>query len=186
MTSSPDTQQQLSTSALAKALDKSSAGMFKQLAEMGLILRQGSTWDLTPDGKSKGGQYRGSKQYGRYIVWPVDLKAELDGSRPNAALLTATAIGKRFDIPATRANSILSELGWIKRGVKGWVVTELGGRYGGLQSEYKVSGVPYVHWPESIVSNKTLVASIREVKGDVPTASEAQAHNEGTEEVEFR
>ena len=186
MTSSSDTEQQLSTWAFARALNRSPEEIDQRLATLGLILRHGDTWDLTPSGKSKGGQYRQSKRYGRYIVWPDDMKAELDGSRPHAALLTATAVGKHFDISASRANSILSELGWIKRGVKGWVVTVLGQWSGGLQSEDKVSGVPYVRWPESIVNNKTLVASIQEHKGDASAAIQSQAQDGGTAELEFR
>ncbi len=183
-----ENEKELSTSALAKALGKSSQALFQQLVEMGLIVRNANNWDLTSAGKLKGGIYRQGDKYGKYIVWPQALKSELGSSPSDTSklLLTATAIGKHFEIPATRINSILSELGWIKRGLKGWLVTELGKRLGGLQSKDKNSGVPYVRWPESIISNKTLVTSMREAKGDIPTTSLDQAQNTGKDEVEFR
>ncbi|GAI52564.1 unnamed protein product, partial [marine sediment metagenome] len=58
-----------------------------------------------------------SEKFGRYIVWPESIIAELDDSREDIGhnLLTATNIGKNFEIPANRINSILSELGWIKK-----------------------------------------------------------------------
>jgi len=34
-------------------------------------------------------------------------------------LITATVIGKHFDLSSKKMNYILSELGWIKRGLKG-------------------------------------------------------------------
>ena len=68
---------ELSTSALAKALGKSSKALFQQLVEMGLIVRNANNWDLTSAGKLKGGVYRQGDKYGRYIVWPQALKSEL-------------------------------------------------------------------------------------------------------------
>ncbi|MFH1032449.1 MAG: glycerol kinase [Chloroflexota bacterium] len=182
-----ENENELSTSALAKALGMDSQILFKQLAEMGLIVRNANNWELTSAGKLKGGIYRQGDKY-RYIVWPKAFKSELDGSRSDAStlLFTATAIGKHFEISATRTNSILSELGWIKRGLKGWIVTELGKRLGGVQSEDKNSGVPYVRWPESIISNRTLVNSMREAKGDIPDTSQEQTPHASKDDLEFR
>src|SRR5690606_25119488 len=70
-------------------------------------------------------------------------------------LLTATAIGKHFSLPANKCNYIFSELGWLNKGLKGWLVTKPGERQGGQQSEDYRSGVPYVRWPASILENKT-------------------------------
>lgn len=98
--------------------------------------------------------------------------------------LTSTLIGKHFNISATRTNSILSELGLIEKGVKGWKVTELGKRLGGVQSQDKISGTPYVRWPENIKTNQILMASVQEVKGNPPAL--VQQHTNITGEVEFR
>ena len=46
--------------------------------------------------------------------------------------------------------------------------------------------MPYVRWPGSIVDNRALIDSIREVKGDVQPASGLQTHARASEEVEFR
>ena len=180
---------QLSTSALAKELKMSSQAMFQHLLKVGLITRNEDSWDLTPAGKSKGGFYKHSEKFGRYIVWPESIIAELDDSREDIGhnLLTATNIGENFEIPANRINSILSELGWIKKGiVKGWQITELGKRLGGIQSKYRTTGVPYVRWPENIIKNKILITSIREARGDISTVSQGQPQNTGADAVKFR
>jgi len=180
---------QLSTSALAKELKMSSQAMFQHLLEVELITRNKDSWDLTPAGKSKGGFYKHSEKFGRYIVWPESIIAELDDSREDIGhnLLTATNIGKNFEIPANRINSILSELGWIKKDiVKGWQITELGKRLGGIQSKYRTTGVPYVRWPENIIKNKILITSIREARGDISTVSQGQPQNTGADAVKFR
>ena len=87
-------EKELSTSTLAAILGKNSQALFHQLAEMGLIVRNANTWDLTDAGKLKGGFYKTSDKFGKYIVWPVALKDELEDSHSDADehLLTATAI----------------------------------------------------------------------------------------------
>ncbi len=183
-----DSDKEVSTTALAIKLGKSSQVLFRQLAEMGLIVRNVNTWDLTSTGKQKGGVYKTSEKYGKYIVWPTSLIDELsDGNSDTGEhLVTATTIGKHFEIPANRINSVLSELGWIKKHIKGWQVTELGKRLGGIQAKDKISGVPYVRWAESIMSNKIFVINIHESQGDTPATSQDQAQNASADEVEFR
>ena len=80
-------------------------------------------------------------------------------------LITATVIGKHFDLSSKKMNYILSELGWIKRGLKGWLITEQGEKLGAIQGEDSRSGVPYARWPESIVNAKALKDSIDNLKG---------------------
>jgi hypothetical protein len=167
LASSPE----LSATNLAKQLKMSTKDMFQLLVDTGLISRNGENWDLTPIGKSKGGIYRQSREHGRYIVWPPSIISEFDDSQGKQGqnLITATSIGERYEISATRINSILSELGWIKRdtAVNGWLVTDFGKKVGGVQSTFKNTGVPYVRWPENIINNKTLSTSIDEAKGVV-------------------
>jgi hypothetical protein len=181
-------KKELSTSALAKELNKNSQEMFQKLSDKGLITRNGNNWDLTINGKAKGGIYREHEKYGRYIVWPDSIKAECEERipEPSTHLLTSTNIGKHFEISATRTNSILSELGLIEKGIKGWVVTEFGKKLGGVQSQEKISGAPYVRWPESITNNKILVASVREIKGEAPVDNPQQNQNANSETIEFR
>jgi len=80
-------------------------------------------------------------------------------------LITATVIGKHFDLSSKKMNYILSELGWIKRGLKGWLITEQGKKLGAIQGEDSRSGVPYAKWPESILNLKALIDSIDNLKG---------------------
>jgi len=182
------TDKELSITALAKEMNMSTQAMFQHLLDIGLILRSGNSWQLTSAGKSKGGLYKESTKFGRYIVWPESIFGELDGSKEETRhdLVTATAIGKIFDLPANRINSILSELGWIRKDpVKGWQLTDLGKRFGGVQSKYRTTGIPYVHWPEAITRNSILVANIKESKGDTPTEVQDQKPA-GSEIIEFR
>ncbi|MBI2980350.1 MAG: glycerol kinase [Chloroflexi bacterium] len=188
MNDKPESRKELSTTALAKALKKNAQDVFEQLAHVGLIVRTDNTWQLTATGKLKGGLYREHEKYGTYIVWPESIVVELDstGEDVGQKLLTATAIGKIFEVPVTRINLILSELGWITKYIKGWQITELGKRLGGIQSEDKVSGTPYVRWHGSIVNNRILVNSIRESRGEVSTHVEDKPQNIAPNDLQFR
>ncbi len=73
------------------------------------------------------------------------------------SLLTATTIGKHFNVSSQRINLILSELGFQENDIAGWEVTRLGKSLGGKQFQHEQSGKSYVMWPESILVNKNLV-----------------------------
>jgi hypothetical protein len=181
-------EKELSTTALAKELNKTPQELFQQLSDKGLLVRKDNNWELTANGQLKGGRYKEHDKYGRYVVWSKSIISELESSNADKEqkLLTATAIGKNFEIPSTRINLILSELGWIVKDIKGWQITGLGKRFGGIQSKDKVSGVPYVRWPESITANKMLVASVREAKGEVSPPIEDKPQLVTPNDLEFR
>jgi hypothetical protein len=182
-----ETGRELSIQALAEAMGKTPLALFQQLTEMGLIVNNNNTWELTAAGKGKGGVIKGDN-FAKYIALPESLKKELEKGPQDTGrqTITATAIGKHFEKPADRINSMLSELGWIKRDIKGWQATELGLRLGAVQSKDKTSGVPYVRWPESILFNKFLINSINEAKGDTSTAIPVQTDDTGKDIVGFR
>lgn len=151
---------QISTTALSKSLGITSKELFAHLLELGLIAKDGQTWILTSDGEEKGGAYKESQQYGKYIVWPEDISIAIPQNTTNGdstKLITATAIGRKFELSANKVNFILSELGWVNKGLKGWVVTDQGKKQGGVQAEDKKSCIPYVRWPESIIGSKSLM-----------------------------
>lgn len=175
---------QISTTALAKLYNVSSKELFSHLLDIGYITKQGDNWSLTELGIKNGGAIKESTQYGQYIVWPEDI--DLNKEQTNTKLITSTAIGKSFDLSANKINFIFSELGWVQKGLKGWVVTEPGKKQGGVQSEDKKSGIPYVRWPESIVESKSLNETIGHVKGvdNSPLPETIKTTNE--ESVEFR
>jgi hypothetical protein len=169
MDANNSTNKELSTTILAKELKMTSKAMFQQLVEVGLILRNGDTWELTQAGKSKGGIYKQHEKWGRYIVWPESIINDLDDTqgKQNSNMVTTTYISEKFDIPANRINSIMSELGWLNKDpIKGWLITNFGKRLGGIQARYKTTGIPFVRWPESVINNQTLITSINEAKGD--------------------
>lgn len=157
----------LSTSALAKAKPISAKELFAQLEAQGFIQRESDEWKLLQAGEQAGGQYVDHPKYGKYITWPEDL--ELESVIPTSVdgkLVTATVIGKAFGLSANRANSVLSELGWIEKALKGWKITPSGRAVGGEQKEDYRSGIPYVVWPETITDNKSLKSTIQEVQGE--------------------
>ena len=189
MSEKPDNLKELSTTALAKKLNKNPQDFFQQLLQMGLIIKSGNEWQLTETGRLKGGMYKKHEQSGRnYIVWPESINIELGNKYEHATenLLTATAIGKIFGISGNRINWILSELGWITKYVKGWQITELGKRLGGIQSKDKSSGTPYVRWSDTIVNNKILINNIHESMGEVSTSTEDKSQNIPHEDLQFR
>ena len=159
----------VSTTALAKANGMVAKDLFAYLLEQGFISKEGDSWALTDKGKSKGGEYKESKQYGKYIVWPENIEIGLSSTgqseRHSVKLITSTVIGKNFGISAKKINFILSEIGWLEKSLKGWKVTVQGKKQGGIQAEDQRTGIPFVRWPESILESSTLLETIGHVKG---------------------
>ena len=156
------------------------------LSDQGLIEREGNTWLLTRKGEQKGGEYKDSAQYGKYIVWPDILQADEDVPEMPAApaekaatTITSTAIGKHFALSATKVNFLLSEIGWIKKGLKGWLLTEQGQRQGGQQTEDRKSGIPYAKWPVTLLESKTLIETVAHVKGTYSEQDNEQEQGAG-------
>lgn len=85
--------------------------------------------------------------------------------REAMATLTATDIGKKFSITNKRMNLVLAELGWIKQERKGWVPTKQASLLGAIEKVYDKTGIPFVLWPESALSNKALLATIESLAG---------------------
>ncbi|WNB74008.1 glycerol kinase [Methylomonas koyamae] len=159
-------EKHLSTTQLAKLRGISQEQMFAQLTAQGLMEKKDDKWQLTHAGTTAGGIYLTGK-YGQYVAWPENFEApklpQVKADSPK--LLTATALGQHFDVSANKMNYILSELGWIKKGLKGWLVTEQGQTMGADQGEDGRSGIPYVRWPEKITRIRALKDSIDNIKG---------------------
>lgn len=158
-------EKHLSTTQLAKLRGVSQEQMFGQLKALGLIEKQDDKWQLTNAGVAAGGVYLTGK-YGQYVAWPDDFQLPTATAKPDAPkLLTATVLGQQFELSANKINYILSELGWIKKGLKGWLVTEQGLAMGAEQGEDSRSGIPYVRWPEKITLNRALKDNVDNIKG---------------------
>lgn len=91
-----------------------------------------------------------------------------------AGFLSSTRLGKHFGLSSSKVNLILAELGWIERYVKGWVPTNRGNTLGANVREMK-NGVPFVVWPESILTNAALLDSVAEHAGTAPRRPAARA-----------
>lgn len=79
--------------------------------------------------------------------------------------LTSTQLGEKLTLSSQKVNQVLAELGWIERAKKGWVPTEQGKKLEAEGREHHMTGIPFVLWPESILSSKILVKSVSELVG---------------------
>jgi hypothetical protein len=140
--------------------------LFAQLSQQGLIEKKDDKWTLTDAGGKAGGVSLSGK-YGQYVAWPenFDVQIQVSKTEPASKFLTATSLGQHFDVSATKMNYILSELGWIQKGLKGWVVTDQGKKMGAEQGEDNRSGIPYAKWPEKITQIRALKDSVDNIKG---------------------
>lgn len=179
----------ISTSALAKSCNVSAKEVVQRLLDLGLIEEKSGLKVLTEQGFASGGEYQESDKYGKYIIWPEDLDMRLPKENPpenaNSAkqiLLSSSKIGEKFELSAQNINNVLSELGWIKKGLKGWCITEQGKKLNGIELTHSTSGVPYVKWPENICESKVFSETIQQFKG----AEQQVKPVEGKSQTEFR
>src|SRR4051812_49337320 len=83
--------------------------------------------------------------------------------RQTGELLSSTRIGKHCGLSNVRVNLILAELGWIEKYANGWAPTPHGTALGA--NVKSGSKAPFILWPESILSNPALLASVAEQGG---------------------
>ena len=175
----------LSTTAISKRLGITSKELFAYLLNHGMVQRENDVWVLTPTGSQEGGKYRESQQHGKYIVWPENLintSKESIPPRKSEQLLTATAIGKVFDLSANKINFVLSELGWINKGFKGWEITAQGIKNGGIQAEHNRTGIPFVRWPSTITTSKSLRETVDSFTGTTLSAESGDCPKENIQD----
>ena len=91
-------------------------------------------------------------------------KVEVDRTK-QTNFLTSTTLGEKLGIGSRKVNLVLSELGWIERATKGWIPTAQGKKLRAESREIRQSGIPYVVWPEAIVSSRILTNTIQELMG---------------------
>lgn len=170
------TTKYISTTALSKEIQVPAKEVFQRLADNGLVVRVENSWVLTEEGKQKGGIVKTHPQYGSYIAWREDLKDDpiLKPIENEKNLITATVLGSHFGITKFRINPILSELGLVEKAIKGWTITHLGRSLGGKQFEYDRTGIPYVCWNSSILTNKRIIESLKEISGETEEIDETE------------
>ena len=157
----------LSTTAFAKSINVLPKELFRRFEDLGMIMRDSDKWILTTEGEQLGGKYLNSPR-GQYVAWPENLELPVDVVQiihEQANLLTATSIGKHFGISSVKLNHIFSEIGWIKKSIKGWLITDHGSQQGAIQDEGSKSGIPFVRWPQDIIKSPILVNTVGQITG---------------------
>lgn len=163
----------ISTTALSKILDITSKELFDIMVNHKLIYRKDDQWSLTKKGQEYGGETVFNQKYGEFIVWPPDFNPTKLQENTRTELVNATTVGKEFELSSQRMNLIFAEIGWTEKGIKGWSVTSLGKKVGGVQFEHQ-SGGTYVMWPKEILINKSLLRSINNKDTNEPEAQSQQ------------
>jgi hypothetical protein len=109
-----------------------------------------------------------------------------DGKINSIVTLNSTQLGERLGVDAKKLNQVLSELGWIEKGKKGWVPTLQGKKLQAQSLEYFKTGVPFVTWPESIVTSNVLKNAIAELIGSKADNLTEHAVQHDKKEKSFR
>lgn len=160
---------------------------FSLLAEHGWIARQGEQWRLTGKGEFEGGVYLNNERFGPYIGWPEKiLQHRLFTASQEHSLLSTAMLGTRVGLSARQANLLLLELGWIRKGIKGWELTPQGKALGGVQEEYPDTGVPYVRWPATLPANPVLNQNLQVIHAYEHLGESAEGDLFGDPEREIR
>jgi hypothetical protein len=169
-------EKHISTTALARQLHKESKELFILLAQGGWMLKVDNHWQLTEKGKFEGGIYINHPKYGEYIAWPESVQDhQLLRLLPEAPL-SASHIGNKVDLPARLINLLLAERGWLKKHIRGWLLTPRGKAIGGEQHASEQTGIPYATWPETLLDNSLFLQAIAQVTGVSFTQPVAQAY----------
>jgi hypothetical protein len=80
-----------------------------------------------------------------------------------AMMLSSTQLGERLGISSRKTNQVLAELGWIQKERRGWVPTEQGLKLKAEVREHYQTGIPFVLWPEALLSSRILVGTANEL-----------------------
>jgi hypothetical protein len=158
-------EKHISTTALARMLHKESKELFVLLAQGGWMVKVDNHWQLTEKGKFEGGIYINHPKYGEYIAWPESIQDHPLLKLLPEAPLSATHLGSKVHLPARLVNLLLADCGWIKKHIRGWLLTPRGKIIGGEQHTSEQSGVPFVTWPETLLDNAVFQAAVAQITG---------------------
>lgn len=158
-------EKHISTTALARLIGKESKELFILLTSGGWIVKVDNHWQLTEKGRFEGGTYVNHPKYGEYIAWPESVQQHPLLKLLPEAPLSASNLAHKWDLPARLVNLLLAEKGLIKKHIRGWLLSPKGKSLGGQQQEAD-SGIPFVTWPETILDEPELIASLLQIRGD--------------------
>jgi hypothetical protein len=156
----------ISTSALAKKLAMSKHQLDELLLAAKYIVKSENGYKLTDLGIQKSGALKNHAKFGEYIVWDENIEIPNKLITQGKEFFSSTKIAAKYNLSARKINLILSEIGFIEKYLKGWTITILGTKNGGIQKENNQNGIPYVEWDESIFNNNAFLSIIQEVKGE--------------------
>ena len=156
----------ISTSALAKKLSISKQHLDELLLAAKYIVKTDNGYKLTELGIQNSGTIKNHPKYGEYIAWSNNIEIPNKLITQGKEFFSSTKIAARYNLSARKVNMILSEIGFIEKYLKGWTITTLGTKSGGVQKENSKNGIPYVEWDETIFSNSAFLSIIQEVKGE--------------------
>jgi len=143
------------------------------LAQGGWMVKVDNHWQLTEKGKFEGGIYINHPKFGEYIAWPESVQDHPLLKLLPEAPLSATHIGSKVDLPARLVNLVLAERGWIKKHIRGWLLTSRGKAIGGEQHTSEQSGIPFVTWPETLLDNTQFLSAVAQITGAAFVQSQA-------------
>lgn len=152
----------ISRSALAEKLGMPLKELTQLMLDAGWILQEDGNWQLTAKGEFEGGIYRQSTKYGQYIAWPVAITDHPVLRDATDGLVSASALAKTAAMPARLLNRLFATMGWLTPYAKGWQLTAIGERFGGVQFHDAQSGVPYVMWPRAIRDDSGFQAMLKQ------------------------
>jgi hypothetical protein len=156
----------ISTSALAKKLSISKYQLDERLLAAGYIIRSTDGYTLTDLGIKNSGTIKSHPKYGQYIVWDENIEIPNKSITQGKEYFSSTKIANKYNLSARKINLLLSEIGFIEKYLKGWTITILGTKNGGIQKENSKNGIPYVEWDESIFANNAFLSILQEINGD--------------------
>lgn len=157
-------EKKLSTTRIAELAMLEAKQLFKLLQGHGWIKREDKHWRLTPHGEFEGGSYQASEKYGEFIVWPESIIQHPIIVGFEEEWISATKLAEFYKLTPHIINCLLSELSWIDKDQRGWMITERGRFIGGEQRSSKQGF--FVMWPGAVKHNTELVMAINNVAGD--------------------
>jgi hypothetical protein len=167
----------ISTSALAKKLSIKKYELDELLLSLKYIVKDGDKFKLSDLGIENSGEIKSHAKFGDYIVWDENIEIPNDLINQADEFYSSTKIATKCNLSARKINMILSEIGFIEKYLKGWTITTLGTKSGGIQKENVKNGIPYVEWDKSIYGNSAFLAIIKEVQGNAGESTQQNIDN---------
>lgn len=174
----------ISTSALSKKLSISKSKLDEMLLAANFIIRDENGFSLTDLGIENSGCMKSHPRFGDYIAWDENIEIPNKLVTQGKEFFSSTKIASQYNLSARKINMTLSEIGFIEKYLKGWTITALGSKNGGVQKENSKNGIPYVEWDKSIFTSSAFLSVLKEVSGEAGESTQKDIEN--TKDSNFR